>query len=322
MNRLIRFAALFAAVTSLNACGASNSVNPSTRSTFSRVLQIASSAPSIYSVDFNNNRLEFWPLSTAGGSHPTVLTAKAAHLGMAADGNELLLGAASVPALEIFDTVTQTAVTFADPFGTPADVAVDRRHNIYVFNFSTPGNVTEFPVNDRPHPFELTCNQINIGGAVAVDDEGDVFALANGPPPGYAALVLEFAKTPTGHAACSNIHLIGPSDNPSGIAIDPKTDDLLIMDNPDQCAGGTEGRVRIFPKPYQTRNFDVLNMGANCSGGLRLNADSTVIFAGDQDVSGSFTFILQRTYPGGHLLGTYFDGDATGFATIPNTLPN
>jgi hypothetical protein len=324
MNGPICFTALFAATVVLTACGGSNAVNPTAPNTQS-TLALSSEAlhvPSIYSVNFSNHKLEFWPLSPAGGNQPTVLSAKGGRTGMAGDGNKLLFGAVSSPALEIFNTTTQTVTTLADPFGSPGDVAIDRQENVYVLNNATPNNVAEFPASNPAHPVELSCNLINIGGAIAVDNEGDVFVVAFGPPPGYAALALEFANTGTGHAACRNLKLIGQADGPSGIAIDPKTDDLLIMDNPDECAGGIEGRVRIFPKPYQRTDFRILQMGANCSGELRLNADSTVIFAGDEDVSGSFTFILQRTYPGGRRLGTYWRGDATGFTTIPNTLPN
>ncbi|HLI96614.1 MAG TPA: hypothetical protein VKT72_11080 [Candidatus Baltobacteraceae bacterium] len=332
MNRSIRFAALAAAVVLQTSCGGSNAVNPA-HPVYPAVQPLhalvngapphASGAQAIYSITYYNDDLEYWPLSPDGGKRPTILSAKASHEGMAADGNDLLVGAANSSALEIFDTATQTAKTFSNPFGPPGDVAVDRQHNIYVFDFATPpGNVAEFPAADRNHPFELTCNQIYIGGQLAVDDEGDVFAVTTGPPPGYPSLVLEFAKTVTGHSACANLDLIDPANSPSGLALDPQTDDLLIMDNPDQCAGGFEGRVRIYSKPYQKGNYRILNMGANCAGGLRLSADSKQIFAGDEDVSGSFFYIIQRGYPGGRKLGNFWNGAATGFATIPNTLPN
>jgi hypothetical protein len=55
---------------------------------------------------------------------------------------------------------------------------------------------------------------------------------------------------------------------------------------------------------------------------MRLNADSSIVYAIDQDVSGSYSYILQRSYPDGRSMGAYFGGAAGGFTTIPNTLPN
>jgi hypothetical protein len=328
MNRPIWIAASLCAIAFLAACAGSNAVNPSVQpqSNAGSLLAVptaASNPPAIYSINFSSGRLEFWPLSPSGGTQPTVLSTFGARDGMAADGSVLLFGALHHQSLVLFDTISQTEKQFADPFGPPGDIAVDKHHNIYAVSYATPDSkVADFPANDRNHPFELSCSLLHIGGVIAANNEGDVFVVGAGPPPGNATISLEYERSATGHAACRNMHLVAPSDNASGLAVDPKTDDLLIMDNPGECAGGLEGRVRIFPKPYQQGNFRVLQMGANCSGGLRLNADSTVIFAGDEDVSGSFSFILQRTYPGGRALGTYFGGDTTGFATIPNSLPN
>ena len=53
-----------------------------------------------------------------------------------------------------------------------------------------------------------------------------------------------------------------------------------------------------------------------------LDATSTIVFYGDEDVSGSYTYIQQRTYPDGKDLGTYWGGGSGGFTTIPNRLPN
>lgn len=108
----------------------------------------------------------------------------------------------------------------------------------------------------------------------------------------------------------------------SGMVIDPATDDLLVMDDPSECAGGLEGRVRIFPKPYHHGSHRAIVLGGNCPGGLWLNADSSAILENDSDVSGSFTFIRQFSYPNGYKLGNYTGGNPGAFATVPNSLPN
>jgi hypothetical protein len=96
----------------------------------------------------------------------------------------------------------------------------------------------------------------------------------------------------------------------------------VVLDDPDLCAGGTEGRMTIYPKPYSKQTSKSVVIGQNCTGGMRLNADSSVVYAADQDVSGSYSYILQRSYPDGRSMGAYFGGAAGGFTTIPNTLPN
>jgi hypothetical protein len=94
------------------------------------------------------------------------------------------------------------------------------------------------------------------------------------------------------------------------------------LSDPDLCAGGFEAEMTIYPKPYQKSTGVVHEMAGNCTSGLRLNADSTLVYYGDQDVSGSFSFPRQVSYPGGHNSGTYSNGTPSGFTTIPNTLPN
>jgi hypothetical protein len=55
---------------------------------------------------------------------------------------------------------------------------------------------------------------------------------------------------------------------------------------------------------------------------MRLNADSSIVYAADQDVSGGISDILQRSYPDGRAMGVYHGGSPGGFTTIPNSLPN
>jgi hypothetical protein len=78
----------------------------------------------------------------------------------------------------------------------------------------------------------------------------------------------------------------------------------------------------VYSKPYSEETGRTHDLNANCSGGIKLSADSSKVFIGDQDVSGSFTFVDQRSFPDGRDEGSYTDGQAGGFTTIPNTLPN
>ncbi|MBV8066740.1 MAG: hypothetical protein JO113_02100, partial [Candidatus Eremiobacteraeota bacterium] len=110
---------------------------------------------------------------------------------------------------------------------------------------------------------------------------------------------------------------------------DPKTDDLIVVDNPDLCAGGFEGRMIIYSKPYERRTARHRNLNATyCAGTFRLDARSSRIFASDSTVSAGYPLIDQRSYPKALNGATYQDGEFGssgyfgGFTTIPNTLPN
>ena len=108
----------------------------------------------------------------------------------------------------------------------------------------------------------------------------------------------------------------------SGLTVDPNTDDLLVQSDPSFCAGGLEGLVKVYPKPYTAGKFRSLILGGNCPGGIRLGANSSTIFEFDSDVSGSFGFIRQFGYPTGAKMGVFSGGQPGAFTTIPNSLPN
>jgi hypothetical protein len=114
-----------------------------------------------------------------------------------------------------------------------------------------------------------------------------------------------------------------------GIGVNPNTDALIVVDNPNLCAGGLEGRMIIYPKPYLERNSRRRNLNATyCAGGFRLSSTSSLIFVSDTTVSAGYPLIDQRTYPSAKNEGVYGAGQFGsggafgGFTTIPNTLPN
>jgi hypothetical protein len=107
-----------------------------------------------------------------------------------------------------------------------------------------------------------------------------------------------------------------------GVVVDPKTDDLVTLTNPDLCAGGVEGLMTIFPKPYRRETGRSHVVGHNCSTGLRLSADSKTVFVLDQSIDGGSFYVLQWSFPDGLQEGSYHAGQASSITTIPNTLPN
>lgn len=286
--------------------------------------RFAFTRPAIIAVSGDNGELEAWPITMGGGSNPQPISGPLG-LGfssLAAHGN-LVAIAPSGPSVILYNVTTGAQATLPDPFGSALDVAIDKNENIFVTNSARPADtVVEYPKGDRQHPRNLSgCGLINLTYGIAADNEGDIFVAVFTPR--FASRVIEFPNGPNGPEPHQCFELaLKISGGYSGLAIDPKTDDLVTLDNPDQCAGGIEGRMVVYPKPYRKATGKAHDLGANCSGGMRLSADSTKVFIGDQDVSGSFTFILQSSFPDGRPEGSYVTDHPDGFTTIPNTLPN
>lgn len=334
MNKTLRMSldaliALSCAVT-FSACSATNigSTSASVLEQPGRAHSIASIriGPALVAFNRNDGTLEFWPIRRGGGNHPQQISGPleaGVVTNMAGDGQAVAMAAYDPAAVVVFHIPTQTKRTFPDPFGIPIDIAIDKNEALYVANLGSPnGNITMYPP-ESPHAVLLDCRLVGLPEAVAVDNEGDIFVN------GYlrrtqAAGVVEIPVGPGGPEPqnCVRLQLKAERGYVAGIAVDPKTDDLIVLDDPDDCAGGVEGRMTVYPKPYQKDTGVSHDLGANCAGSIRLSADSTRVFVSDEDVSGSTSFILQRSFPNGADMGRYNGGNHGGFTTIPNILPN
>jgi hypothetical protein len=269
--------------------------------------------------------LKYYPIKPHGGSRPEKI-GKIPHLrraaGMVADGNELAIASQSPPGVVLYDVTTQAQSTLPDPNGIPLDIAIDKNANLFVLNVQGDdrGNVTMYRANSAK-AIELNCRYIGFGEAIATDNEGDVFV--NGYQQSFTGVV-EIPNGPKGPQPdrCGRLDLRPENGYVAGIAVDPKTDDLIVLDDPDLCAGGQEGRMTIYPKPYSRNTAHAVDLNGNCVGQMRLDATSRILFAFDETVSGGDSYILQRGYPGGRIMGSYRRGDLRGIATIPNSLPN
>ncbi len=286
--------------------------------------RFAFTRPAIIATNASTGKLEFWPLKNGGSNNPQPISPPLGigYSNLAAHGDVVAI-AAGGPSVLLYNVAAAAKTTLPDPFGSAIDVAIDKNENVFVTNSTRPADtVVEYPNGDRQHPRNLSgCGLIDLSYGIAADNEGDIFVAVFTPR--FASRIIELPNGPNGPEPhqCTELAL-KISGGYSGLAIDPKTDDLLTLDNPDQCAGGIEGRMVVYPKPYQKATGKAHDLNANCSGGIRLSADSSTVFIGDQDVSGSFTFILQRSFPDGRDEGSYMNGQPGGFTTIPNTLPN
>ena len=328
-----RFMMLFAATVLIAGCTVSSttsqsqqSVMPSNSGYGPSTLDVSSdlTGPLLIAVNSKVGALEAYRIQPGGSNHARLLT-KAGLFGygnLVANGH-VVVGLVPYPTPEVlvYDLDSHTSKTLPDPNGTPVDIAIGKDGSLYVINFakSPPTNVTWYP-RGNPNPKKLVCAVQNISDSIAVDNESNIFLN------GYNSTTTGVVEIPNGPSGpepgkCKQLQL-QPENSDTGLAIDPKTEDLITLEDPGQCAGGEEGRMTIYPKPYSPNNYTWHDIGQNCTGGLRLNRDSTIVFTGDQDVSGSFTFVIQASFPGGRPMGSYHSGQPGGFTTIPNMLPN
>lgn len=276
--------------------------------------------PALIAIDLITGDLLYWPIKDGPGRRPITLSG---NLGtheayaMASNGNVVIVASYAPAELIEYNVKSKTEVTVPDSFGSPSHIAVDKVGTIYALSAHEVG---VFPEGSS-QPYEITCKELGGSEAfsVAVDDESDVFVEA-----GYGSFrgIVEF---PVGSSNnCVKLHL-GRERNPGGIGIDPKTDDLIVLDNTGSCGGADEGRMTIYPKPYGAGTSIRRRLHtSSCAGGFHLDANSTHIYVSDSSVDESYHLIDVRTFPHGGGRAAYSDYGAYlgGFTLIPSALPN
>jgi hypothetical protein len=305
----------------ITACGGGITPAPGGASGAAAARQLpAASAGKLITINLLTTDLEYWPIESNGGTSPQKLSGPlgiSSPYGMAANGNLIIMASYDPAEVVTYDVKTKAETSMADPFGGAVDVAVDRQGTIYALNTS---GVTVFKGSSAPT--QLSCPQMTTDEAIAVDDEGDVFIN------GYGRNVMGVAEVTAGSTNCKVLtRLRRERGYIGGIGIDPNTDDLIVVDDPDLCAGGIEGRMLIYVKPYRRDAVRWRNLNADyCAGTFRLDAASKHIFVSDATISAGFPLIDQRTYPRALGSGIYQDRGSSGyfggFTTIPNSLPN
>jgi hypothetical protein len=269
--------------------------------------------------------LKYFPMSAHGGSKPIQIgkvSGMNVAAAMAANGSELTILNQGPPGVYVYDLSTKRKKVLQDPFGSPVDVAIDKKGNRFVLNFagSNTGNIAMYAAAASKAK-ELNCRYLGNGQAIAVDNEGDIFVNE------YRGTFVGVVEIPNGAKGpqpqnCSKLALIPESKYATGIGVDPKTDDLIVIDDPGNCNGGPDGRMTIYPKPYRKSTGHAVALQGSCVGLFRLDSKSSTLFAFDQDATHGTTSIIQRSFPVGKVLGSYENGDFYGITTLPNTLPN
>ncbi|MGA8100400.1 MAG: hypothetical protein WB810_17230 [Candidatus Cybelea sp.] len=277
--------------------------------------------PALITFDPQTGGLAYFKIQHNGSQSLNPFTSSlgvSAAYALAGDGDVVIIASYSPAAIVTYNVNTKAQTTMSDPYGNPFDVAVDKHGNIYAMNIA---NVAVFKAGSST-PTELTCSYVNTSEAIAVNDEGDVFV------DGYGSTFEGVIEYPAGSQNCMKPHLRATRGYIAGVGVDPKTDELIVVDDPDDCAGGIEGRMVIYPKPYEQRTSirRVLN-ASYCSGAFRLDANSTHIFYSDATVSDGRPIIDEARYPtakfeGQYWLGYFSSQNFSGITTIPNRLPN
>lgn len=310
-------------------CGAPNSpALPSITASLEHLARPQFKTPAVVAYDNQSDRLEEWPMRSSGGDAPHFISPSLGiyeATAMVADGYVVTIAEYNPAQLVSYDVSTGATTTISDPFGNPIDLAIDRESILYALHLNSVG---VFRPGSSSVPQELTCSYLSTYQAVAVDNEGDVFV--NGYIRNTYTGVVEF---PSGSSACVALSLKKQDDTyVTGIGVDPKTDDLIVEDNPQLCAGGQEGVITVYSRPYNNRHVVAKhNLHANCPGAFRLNAASTKMFFSDGypeldphygQKTCEYDCIDQRSYPDARDRSLYVGGDPRVVTTIPNALPN
>lgn len=302
----------FAAAAALGGCQAIGGVPqtsaPAAVQEATRSVAPGFTKPIVVSFDTDTGRLQYWPLQAGASNDRRWLSKRLGikeSVALAADGNIVAIANYSPPEIMLYNVERKTSTTLADDYGQPLDVAIGKQHQIVALN----ENGVVIYQNNAAKAF--LCPVTRSAFAVAIDNEGDIFANAysrrNEP---------EVIEYPAGSKTCIKPKLLRESGYAAGIAVDPGTDDLIVVDNPSTCAGGLEGRMRIYTRPYNDKNVITHSLRTEfCAGTIRLDATAHYIL--DSDIG-----IEQRLYPSGHGMNAYHPYTNGGFTTIPNRLPN
>jgi hypothetical protein len=288
----------------------------------SRIASEKLKGPVVIAVDYDSNRLLYWPMGNRGSSKPTYLSGllHVKATAMVANGDVVTISSEDPAELLSYDVTTHATRTIADKYGQPLDVAIGKTGTLYALNES---NVAVFP--DSSPPYDLSCPHMRVGYSIAVDDAGDIFV--NGYGDRHAAHVVEY---PAGSSTCVTLPLTVKEEGyPVGVGIDPKTENLIVGDY-GGCAGGIEGRITVYEPPYGSKIAAQHFLHASCPSNFRLDATSSTILVLDS-FSGLRTrrprpcgilWVDQRSYPNPKGRSAYTNGCARAVTTIPNILPN
>jgi hypothetical protein len=301
----------------LSGCSASTATNPVAASAPQGAALTNAGVfknPALVAVDNVSGALEYWTIRRGGSEKPIVITSSlelGTVAGMAADGPFLAIAGSSSSQIITYNLETQVLEKYPNAEGPPVDIAMAKGDTAYVADDS---NIVGYPL-DRLSPRSISCPLISQAVSIATDDQSNVFVNAYGPS---FSGVIEFPRSTW---VCTPLNLKPELGTLGGIGVDPTTDDLIVVDNPDSCSGSGDGRMTIYTPPYSPKTATQVNLNASfCARTFRLDAASENMFL--MDANGSAAQIDELSYPEGQSEGVYSGGTPGAFVTLPNSLPN
>jgi hypothetical protein len=276
--------------------------------------------------------LRYWPIREQGGrtSSPLgTLQNVSDPTAMAAHGDTLAVAVSRPPSIVLYNARTAQQANIPVASGVPLDVAYDRQGNIVTLNRLKrfKGNVIVY-APPQFAPKILSCKLITSeSGYIAVDPHGNIYVNDQVDTDGA---VIEIPKGPRGYKPehCTRLP-VEVSGYAAGLQVDPKTNSLVVFNNPGECAGGDEANMTIYDKPYGRGRSKTDHLGSICALVLRLGPDDgRVFFEGAPSEARSRTIpatesggiVNQRTYPDGRILKSYYDPRLTSAITSSEAL--
>jgi hypothetical protein len=270
----------------------------------------------IFATDYARNKVDRWKtISQPDGSEPSRWYSEVSEpqgLGEA-DGSLWIANTNASNILEL-DAAGKLSKTLKDPREFPVNLALTRKKKLYVANiFSTSfgaGNVAYYANDDGTDlkPTGLLSNSTfyQVIG-IAVDGAGDVF-VNNNTQDFAGGEVVEFKGGRGNGTVLTNIAV----EVAGGLAIDPKTKDLLVVDQGADRSGAT---VSVYAAPYTGSAIKTYLFPEIVD--IALDANSSNIYCAN--VNG---YVDVYGYPSGSFEGSYADVlEPIGVAVQPAAIP-
>ena len=222
-------------------CNGGNASPPIPAGTEARVLlgqaqrNVRIKKPALISINQTTSDLIYWPTKKGPSENPIAFSGPLdvyQAYAMAANGDVIVIANAMPAEIVTYDVKTRSEQSYADTYGSPYDVAIDTKGNIYAMNEAS---VTIYAAGSYTEK-EMTCAGITTAEAIAVNNEGDVFV--DGYGPNNSMGIVKYSAT-GGH--CKRLNLQPEQGYIGGVGVDPKTDDLIVVDTPTSARAAMRG---------------------------------------------------------------------------------
>lgn len=259
-----------------------------------RQARLLHSSQYLFATDYGTNKVDRWKvLKRPDGSRPSPwYKAVSEPQGLAASNGSLLVANTDASNVLDVDASGKLTHTFRDPREFPVNVATAGK-KLYVANIFTtsfgPGDVVFYNGRADLEPSGSLKNSTfyQVIG-IAVDYAGDVF-VNNNTQDFAGAEVVEFAGGTGKGSILANINV----SVAGGLAIDPKTQDLLVVDQ-------SSATVSVYAPPYTGSAIKQYSFPAVIE--VALDASSSNLYCSNPN-----GYIDVYQYPSGSFEGSYAD---------------